>query len=248
VPGGAVEGLLDDGDLVHEARLVDAGAAAGDLRRGEAQRRSDQRCRRGRVADAHVAADQQLCAGGDLLGRDDLTRGNRLAGLRRCEGVLEVDRATATADLVCRDGGGHSLEIVVDAEVEHPDGHIVLGGEHRDAGLAHQERAHHRRGDGLGECRDAVVGDAVIAREDHRAHAVDRCRRDDPLRRGDPYGQVAESAEGSGRRRETREAFGSSRPHVGRGGGDRLVLVHSAACVGRARYADGAAMCRWFTR
>ena len=65
------------------AGVVDAGAAAGDLGGGQPERGGDQRRRRGGVADAHVAAEQQLRAGGDLLGGDGRAGGERLLRSRR---------------------------------------------------------------------------------------------------------------------------------------------------------------------
>ena len=71
----------DDLDLAPERRVVDAGAAAGDLLGRRAGEHGGERARRGRVADAHVAdADQPDAVARELVGqrRARRQRGERL--------------------------------------------------------------------------------------------------------------------------------------------------------------------------
>ena len=160
--------------LWSERGLVDAGAATGDLAGGQAEAGRDQR-RGGRgVADAHVAAEQQLRAGSDLLEGDLATDLERLRGLLGGERVLEVDGAAAAAYLVRAHVVGHVGQVLVDADVEHPHVDVVRGGQRVDAGQAGDEGAHHRARDRRRVRRDAVGRDAVVAGEDHQPHVGQR--------------------------------------------------------------------------
>ena len=126
-----------------------------------------------------------------------------------------------------------SLEVVVDADVEHPHRDAVLGGEHRDAGSSGQERAHHGRRDRLRIGRDAVVGDVVVAGEDDRADAIDRLGRNGTLGGGDPDGQVTQPAEGARGSGQTGQTFGRPDSNLGRGGLDGVhrLLARSRRAV-----------------
>ena len=85
--------------LAGPAVVVDAGAAAGDLVGGQAERRRDQGGGRGGVADPEVAGHQQLGAVVDELAGEGRAQVERLHGLGPREGVLEVDRAGPPAHL-----------------------------------------------------------------------------------------------------------------------------------------------------
>ena len=84
---------IDDLDLACQTGIVDAGAATDHLGGGQAEGGCDHRRGRGGVADAHVAADQQLGAGGDLLASDGRTSGQGALRLLGAERVLQVQRA-----------------------------------------------------------------------------------------------------------------------------------------------------------
>ena len=164
--------------LCSEGGLVDAGAATGDLAGRQPEPGRDQRGGGRGVADAHVAAEQQLRTGGDLLERDlaaDLECARGLLGGQR---VLEVDGAAAPSYLVRAYVVGHVGQVLVDADVEHPHVDVVGGGEGVDARQAGDEGAHHRARDRRWVRRDAVRRDAVVAGEDHQPHVGQRLRRD----------------------------------------------------------------------
>jgi len=111
---------------------------AGQQRRQHGGRR--------RVADAHVARDQQVSAAVDLLVRDQPPGADRLLGLLGGQGVLAVDAARPASHLVPA-GLRRPGQVAVDAEVRDPDGGADLTGQDVDRRTAGQEVGHHLGGD-----------------------------------------------------------------------------------------------------
>ena len=200
-PGaGAVQGALDQRGLGGQGRVVDPGAAAGDLGRRETEGGRDQRGRRGRVADAHVADDQQVGAGGDLLGGDGGTGGQRSLRLGRGQGVLAVDGAGGPPDLVRPDLGRQPGQVRVHREIQHPYGHVVLPGQDADAGHPGHEGADHGGGDlaRIGGDAGAPGRHPVITGQHHRPYVRGRRGRAGARAGGPPDGEILEPAERPG--------------------------------------------------
>ena len=197
--GDAPHGLLHGDALAGEAGVVDTGAPPDPRRRLAAGERGGDGRRRRRVADAHLADDQQVAVeavdGGD--GGVD-----RLVEALRLQGGLE-------ADVVRR---------LADADVDGDDGGADLAGERADRRAPVPVGVEHRRGDldrigadGLGR------GDAVVGGEDQPDGPLD-ARPLGALPPGDPLGQLVEPGEGAARAQDVGRPFvdGGGRRRIGR--------------------------------
>jgi hypothetical protein len=146
-----------------------AGARPAQFTRRAAQQGAGQgRCRRG-VANAHLAADEQL---GAVLDRTQgavatgLQGGGQLGvGHRRLAG--EVGRARAQAQVV---HAGQFEGRIDGAEVDHLQACVQLARQHADCRAAADEVAQHLPGHGLRVGRDALLHHAVVAGEDADRH------------------------------------------------------------------------------
>src|SRR5205085_44866 len=136
------ETRLDDGELAREAGVVDARTTPGDIVRGGAGEGGDERARRRRVADAHLAdADEADTVARELRGEldADVDRGERLVARHR-RSVREAGRAggDATApDL------RQLRQLARDAHVDDDDLRARLTTEHAHRGATGGEVEHH---------------------------------------------------------------------------------------------------------
>ena len=105
--------------------VVDPGPAADHVVGVEAEDGPDQGGRDRRVADPHVARDQQVGAGVDLLVGHRPAGGEAGLDLVGRERVLAVDRPGAAPYLVAAHLGRGVGEVVVDPHVDDPDPGVV---------------------------------------------------------------------------------------------------------------------------
>ena len=240
----------DDADLALERGVVDAGAAARHLGGSRAGERGDQRGRRCRVADAHVAGEQAVVPAchevrGDLGPRQQA--GHRLVvrhgGLDRQVRGAPPDLAVQHV-LVGRDIGG-------DAHVDDVHLRPCLPGQHVDRGTAGTEVLDHRRGDLLRPRRHPLRVHPVVTGEHRDRGPAEWTRRADPLDAAQRHRgrlQHAERAGGLGELALALPALGHG-ACVGRHDGrEQLVqvrvrrhppiLVAPAAALERAHRAD----------
>ncbi len=179
---GPAHRVTDRGGLAHPARVVDARPATDDGDRFEPEQPGDQRCRWGRVADAHVAQDQQIAAAVDFLVDDGTPEFEGGVEVGLAQSVLAVDASRRLADPV----------------IDHPNGRAGLPGEHVDRGAPGREVGHHLRRHLRRVSRDSALGDAMVGSDDHHADAAELMRRARSLDGADPGGQVFEPAERAG--------------------------------------------------
>ena len=211
-----------------QRRVVDPGAATGDLGGRETEGGRDQRGRRGGVADAHVADDQQVGPGGDLLGGDGGTGGQRALRLVPGQGVLAVDGAGGSPDLVRTDRGRQPGQIRVHREVQHPYGHVVLPGQDADARDSGHEGTDHGGGDlaRIGGHAGARGRHPVITGQHHRPYVRGRRGRADARARGPPDGEILEPAERPGRFGQRGDPLPGLAADLGRGWRGPWLLGH----------------------
>src|SRR5690606_41341727 len=158
------------------AVLVHPRSRTHDLVRGQTEGRRDECGGHRAVADTHVAGDEHLRPGVDLLGGHATAEVERAFDLVRCQRVLDVDGAGTVAHLERPDLLGDVVEVDVHRDVEHPYPCADLAGQYGDPALPGHERPQHGRGD-LPWIRRPVrprTGDAVIACE----HGITRTRPD----------------------------------------------------------------------
>lgn len=142
---GSVERVAYRTGLAHPAEVVDTGAAAHhDDRFGTGQCCHQSCCSRG-ISDAHIAGDEQVGAGVDLLIGDLAACFHRCRRLLGAQCIFHRDVAGAAAHLVGADRRRQRL-IAVDGDVGDPhsgSGHL---GQHVDRGPTGVEVRHHLAG------------------------------------------------------------------------------------------------------
>ena len=194
-----VQRVADRGGLAGPAGVVDPGAPADHGNRLGVGQRGDQcRCGRG-VSDAHVAGDQQVGAGVDLLVGDPAARLDcglrpRRRSARPRRRCCRCSRRTLCAPIDGDSGSSASTAMSTTRTVAP-----ARLGQHVDRRAAGVEVGHHLRGHLGGKRRHAGGGDAVVAGEHHHARPLELPWRAHALARRHPDRQLLEPAQRAGR-------------------------------------------------
>ena len=209
-------------------RVVDPGAASGDLCRRLSGERSDQAGRRCGVADPHVAGGHGVVPRVDEVFRDLDADTDGLERLLAGHGWSDGEVGRARPDL------SHPHDLVVlefrgDPDVD--DDHVAAGlaREHVDGGSAGTEVLDHGRGDLLWPRSHAAGDHAVVAGEDRDHHLVGVRRRAAAMDARQDDRDLLEDAQGTGGLGEARLSSpgrlhrrGVERPDRVDGGGQQV--------------------------
>src|SRR5215212_2927856 len=195
---GAGQGDGDYSGLVCQVLVVEPRTAPGYLLGTDSEGGGHQRGGRSRVADPQVAQDQQVGTGGDLVGRDPLSDPESTADLVDAQRVFAVDQSRRPPYVVRAHFRRDLVEVVVDADVEHPERHTVLSSQHAGTGLSGHENANHGRGHLAGIGRYPEMRNPVITGKHHSADTLDRSWWADTLAGRQPRGGRFKLAKGAG--------------------------------------------------
>ncbi|MCY1414452.1 hypothetical protein D9M71_299050 [compost metagenome] len=191
------QGGFDGADLARHSGAVQAGAGTDQFVRLPIQQHAGQGAGRGSVADAHLAADEQLAASGSG------TFGHHAADLQRRQALFGTHRrrpgevGRTRRQLVLPDARQFRRRLDR-AEVVHFQGRPQLARQHADRRASGGEVADHLPGHRLWIGRHALGDHAVIAGEDADPHPL-QLRADAPLLGRQTHRQFLQLAEGAGR-------------------------------------------------
>ncbi len=211
---GAVQGqgALDHRGLVRHAAGVQPGSRPDQRAHRRIQQRAGHGRRRGGIADAHLAADEQLAAG--LLGAahafaPGLERQQALFGAHR-RGLDEV-RGTRRQAQVAHAGQGFQGD--GGAQVDHLQAGAEFARQHADRRAAADEVAQHLAGDRLRIGRDALGDYPVVAGEDRHPEPL-QARSFAPLQRRQVDRHLLQAAQRAARLGQPVLAFGRAPAHL----------------------------------